>query len=386
VGVVDESGFEHHLWRDYLVARALSLDPGRWTEEVFDAASTFGTSVECLTMVVEQIGDGAQKVGFVNAVYDWNYGAALECIAKSGEGEEAERRVPEVVREAILAVVAEKRFDGVERTRQRTERLLGQHQFARPHLELQTRNAMVDRVRHLELEGDLAVWKRLYCQPAGAQVTDEDIDLIASPNPLVGWTAANFVRRGQLSAAGEERVRALYGSQRGAAGRRSVRWRVVHTLGAHPSDSSLDLLADALATDEYRWVLYGAARSLVEAAATVQNPRRQRAIEALTAFVNGEGGGKARPVILQEIVEACFIDGAARGWGNAALPLLEKVLARVAPDLKRVLAGRVAAFRERYLAERRPVVTGPTVAGGGAEPRGPNGAAGTPPVELEQRG
>jgi hypothetical protein len=265
VEVVDESGFEHHLWRDYLVARALSLDPGCWMEEVFDAASTFGTSVECLTMVVEQIADGNQKTSFVNAVYDWNYGAALECIAKSGEGEEAERRVPIVLREAILAVVAEKRFDNVERTRQRTDQLLAQYPFAKPYLDLSTREAMTDRVRHLETEGDLDVWKRLYCQPAGTPVTDQDIDLIASPNPLIGWTAANFVRRGELSVAGEERVRAIYLRQRLPDGRRSVRWRVVHSLGTHPSDGNLDLLSDALASDKYRWVLYGAARSLVEA-------------------------------------------------------------------------------------------------------------------------
>jgi hypothetical protein len=313
-------------------------------------------------MAVEQIGNAVDKVAFVNAVYDWNYVAALECIAKSGEGEEAERRVPQEIREAILAVVAEKRFDGVERTRQRTERVLAQYPFARPYLDLPTRAAMVERVRHLELEGDLAVWKRLYCQPEGAQVRDEDIDLIASPNSLVGWTAANFVRRGELSPAGEERVRAIYRSHRAEGGRRSVRWRVVHTLGAHPSDANLDLLADALATDEYRWVLYGAARSLVEAAATVQNPRRQKAIDALTGFVNGEGGGKARPVILQEIVEACFIDGAARGWLNAVSPLLEGVLARASPDLRRALAPRVATFRERYATERRPPVPAPSAA------------------------
>jgi hypothetical protein len=132
---------------------------------------------------------------------------------------------------------------------------------------------MVERVRHMELEGDLAVWKRLYCNADGVQVTDEDIDLIASPNPLIGWAAANFVRRGNVFAGGEERIRAIYTRHGADTGKRSVRWRVVHALGAHPSDANLDLLAEALATDEYRWVLYGAARSLVEAGATLQDQR-----------------------------------------------------------------------------------------------------------------
>ena len=357
VGVVDESGFGHHLWRDYLVARAFSLDQDCWTEEVFDAATTFGTSAECLIMAVEQIKNGTDKVAFVNAVYDWNYGAALECIAKSGETEEAERRVPEAVREAVLAVVAEKRFDVVERTRVRTERLLAQYPFAKSYLDFASRAQMAERVGHLEVDGHLVEWKRLYCLPAGTLVSDGDIDLIAATDSLVGWAAANFVRRGTLTSAGEERVRAIYRSHNAADGRRSVRWRAIHAMGPHPSDENLSLLAEAISADEYRWVLYGAARSLAEAAAGVLNPRRQKAIDALARFVSGADGGKARPLIMQEIVEACFVDNAARGWGNAALPLLEGVLNRVAHDLRRVLAERVAMFRDRYVIERKVATT-----------------------------
>ena len=79
----------------------------------------------------------------------------------------------------------------------------------------------------------------------------------------------------------------------------------------------------------------------------------------LAGFVSGEGGGKARPMILREIVEACFIDEAMRGWANAVTPLLEKVLTRVAPDLKQILTPRVAAFRERHTAEKRSTVPEP---------------------------
>jgi hypothetical protein len=75
----------------------------------------------------------------------------------------------------------------------------------------------------------------------------------------------------------------------------------------------LQLLIKALESDEYRWVRYGAARSLVEAASRVNNPQRQEVFDVLTRFVTGNGGGAARPMILQEIVEACFIDSAASG-------------------------------------------------------------------------
>lgn len=354
VEVVDATGFEHHLWRDYLVARSLSLDQNCWTDETFDVASTFGTSVECLTMAVEQIRDSADKVAFVNAVYDWNYGAALECIARSGGEEEEERRVPDSVREAILAVVAEKRFDGVERTRQKTDRLLAQYPFATPYLLMPSRDEMVTRIQHLEMEGGMAIWQRLYCQPKGTALTNDEIDLIESPNSLIGWTAANYARRGTLSDEGEARIRAIYEHNVGQGGRRSVRWRVVHALGQHLSDENLVLLGKALQTDEYRWVLYGAARSLVEAASKLSNPRRQAVIDSISSFVDRDGGGKVRTHILHEIVESCFIDNASRGWGNAAIPLMEKVLNRIPAHHQQAISRRISAFREQFVNERRP--------------------------------
>ena len=54
---------------------------------------------------------------------------------------------------------------------------------------------------------------------------------------------------------------------------------------------------------------YGAARSLVEAASSLNNPRRQEVIDVLLRFVAGDGGGAAQHLILQELDEACFIKG-----------------------------------------------------------------------------
>lgn len=359
VGVVDDQhGFAHHLWRDYLVARSLRGHKEAWTEETFDAVTTFTTSVESLVMAVEQIANGADKVAFVAAVYDWSYTAALECIALSGGAEEAERRIPAPVREAILAVVAEKRFDPVQRTRDRAGRLLSQYPFAKLPLECPTRESLVEHARQtVASEPELMEWLRLFGQTAGP-LPRTDLDLISSQNSLIGWTAANLARRSTLSADDVSRVCTIYRENLGPQGRRSVRWRAVHVLGAHPSEESVQLLTEALERDEYRWVAYGTARSLVEAASRLNNPRRQEVIDVIVRFVEGEGGGAARPMILQEIVETCFINGAARGWGNAALPLLLQVLGRATTDMKAILGQRLAAFREQYLAERRSPANG----------------------------
>jgi hypothetical protein len=94
-------------------------------------------------------------------------------------------------------------------------------------------------------------------------------------------------------------------------------------------EQSVRLLAQALVGGEYRWVRYGAARSLAEA---TSRPRRQEVIDVLLRFDAGYGGGAAQPMIPQEIVEARFIKGAARGWGNAAMPLPQRVLERATSE------------------------------------------------------
>jgi nucleoside phosphorylase len=358
VGVVNDTvGFGHHLWKDYLVSRALNNDRALWTDEVFDAATTFGTSVECLSMAVEQIGTAEDKLAFVNAVYDWSYSAALECAAMSGDDEEAERRLPATIREAIVAVVAEKRFDRVERTRRRTESLLAQYAIARPYRDASGRDKMVERVAHLAADDEsLLTWKRLYCHDTHAVPSEDDIALIASPLSLVGWTAANLARRAQLAERQVARICAIYRDAVPSADSRSVRWRAVHALGAHPCEASLQLLSDALANDRYRWVAYGAARSMVELASRFEGRERARAVEALKQFVDGDRGESARPLILEEIIETCFIDGAAPGWPAHALPLMDHVLSRSAPDLRPKLETRVKAFRiqANVTGSRRP--------------------------------
>jgi nucleoside phosphorylase len=341
----DDVGFEHHLWRDYLVALALSLDPSCWTEETFDAATTFGTSLECLLMAVEQIVPVERKVDFVKRIYDWSYVGAIECIAKSGKDEEAERKVPESLREAIAAVVAEKRFDMVPRTSARTQRLLDQYPFAVHYSRSPSRDAIVEHVRQLQHDDKwFRVWQRLYCNGSAYQVPVAEVELIGSEDSVIGWTATNLARRGQLSLQGQEIVRTLFQEHLGTAERRSVRWRAVHVLGKYPTKENVDLLVSALKEDDYRWVTYGAARSLVEVASHTGGDLRKLAVSALLDFISGEWAGSARNVILEEIVETCFITDSTTEWRNAARPLLEKILERIGSVRRGEFTDRISKF------------------------------------------
>jgi len=347
IRIVDASGeFEHHLWRDYLLARALSLDALRWTNANFDSATTFGTSAESLLMTVEQLPGPEDKSRFVKAVYDWNYTAALECVAFSDPDEPIERQLPQYLRTAILAVVAEKLLDQVPRTAQRTSTILSQYPFAREFLVCEDRASMVAQVA--TVNGDVAwfnTWKQTYVKGAGAKVDGGDIALLASEDSLLGWTAANFARRGQLDPAGQERIRESYLGFRGDRGHDSVRWRLVHVLGRWPTEENVRCLAESLSTDPYHWVQYGAARSLVEIAARSRE-MRVRAMETIRAFVKSEGaGGSVRHLILEEIIETSFIRDATVDWPEASAEFLYSVVdAEMNSDRRSRLSFRMASF------------------------------------------
>jgi hypothetical protein len=81
----DSFAFVHQLVHDYLVASWLKREGlDAWTRDNFDPATLVdpatldAQSFDALELASELLGNMAPK--FVNAVYDWNYRAALDCI------------------------------------------------------------------------------------------------------------------------------------------------------------------------------------------------------------------------------------------------------------------------------------------------------------------
>src|SRR5205823_6553944 len=70
-----------------------------------------------------------------------------------------------------------------------------------------------------------------------------------------------------------------------------VRWRVVHALGAIPKYQAVQTLLRILDEDADEWVRFGAARSLVEVAASGSSTVRRRVFNAL---------GRRVPAIIQQ--------------------------------------------------------------------------------------
>lgn len=340
--------YEHHLWRDYLVARYLAAHPASWSDATFDPATAAASSLECLPMAVEQLPDAGERDTFLKRVYDWNYGAAADCISHFGDDEPASRELTRGIRIALLAAVAERRFDPVERTRQRAHEILQtqKHPLAEEFLNAPTIESLRAHVGTLDDDAEwFAEWRELFVAETDAP-HGWSVERVAVEDSLLGWTGANFARRHRLDNQAQAAVRALYPRAQRSEGK-TIRWRVVHILGAYTGSENIGLLRDALLNDPYHWVRYGAARALLEIAARSDAEQRDEAINALSDFLHESRDVPTwmRSVILREIVEVAFMQDAGAGWATVVLPLLRRVAAE-GPDSnqQRALRARVAEF------------------------------------------
>lgn len=330
-------GFEHDLWRDYLVSRYFSRNPGAWTTDAFDRATVLAHSPESLTMTVEQLPSREAKNDFLKAVYDWNYHAAADCIEEFRDTDPEARQLSHCIRWAVYGAVAEKRFDPVPRTRSRATDYLKNHpdDVARPYAEASPRSALVAHVTALpEPEPWFTTWKRLFTKPDGQGFDHDDLTALESRDSLVGWAAANLARRSNLDPPTLARIRQFYEESHGDPDRGTYRWRLVHALGPFPSPENVAVLFRALNEDTYHWVRYGAARSLMEIASRADHAFRDHVLSGLRDFVR-----RYNPMnlwfgrqLLGELIETSFIDNPRAGWREAVVPLLGEVVQKEASE------------------------------------------------------
>jgi hypothetical protein len=231
-----EFDFDHDLWRDYLVSRSLSstLEEDRWTSEVFDAATTLGVALECLPLALGQLDTRQRKDDFLKRVYNWNYPAAAECLSELRPGDPEALQVSPEIRICVLAVIAERRFDPVRKTRQRAEEVLQDHRydFAEPFRGAASADALRQHIG--AIVGEQAwfnEWKRLFSRADGHEVMSEEIALIASNDPLIGWVTANLVRRSDLGVSAQSQLRGMFESYAGDDAK-TVRWESCTLLGS----------------------------------------------------------------------------------------------------------------------------------------------------------
>jgi hypothetical protein len=288
---------------------------------------------------------------FLKRVFDWNYFAAADCIAEFREDDPEPRQLSLSIRAAILAAVGEKRFDPIERTRRRANEILQHHRYeiAQPYREGPTRETLVHHIATLGgSEAWFTQWRGVFSKDVGDRLDAKEVEPIASDDSLIGWAAANAARRTKLDEEQQQRVRSLYEDAAGRELSKSVRWRVVHVLGAYPNADNASLLLKAVREDPYHWTQYGAARALVEVASQSEEGLRGPVVQGLCEFIDGYNPNKLwmRRQILREIVEAAFTATPQSGWKHAAMKLFERILLRAVDESdKRGLQRRASEFQ-----------------------------------------
>lgn len=339
--------FVHQLWADYLYARGISAGPGAWSPSLFDRATVSAGSPEVLRLGLELMSEPDVRDAFIKAVYDWNWRAALDSL--SGADAIRDHASPSV-RLAIVASVAEKRFDHVPATRRRGERALSAlvpDPQLRLVLDAPSDPALRDVVQAATSQENWFIsWKTLFV--GGAPAVERDEQAIASSDPLVGWAAANASRRGTLSAQAQERLRALYRANQGLAGV-SVRWRVIHALSVHPNADNAELVTEALAQDTYPWIrFYGAPRAAMEMSAADASLRteligllrdRVRAVSEIPVEFQG--------LFLGEIADVSQLEDGVDNWERDVIPLVAALTAPGESQLSDARASIVVRLASR---------------------------------------
>lgn len=196
--------YRHHLLHDYLVALHLAKTETEWNDLGFDAATWTARNSEPLELAVSKLDTDA--AAFLRAVYDWSYPALISCIhtldLREG-GVEANTHIPTGLRDQIAALLAIKLTDKFSATRSSAEKNLEQlgGPFAKQALELSKQysgedKAYVEALRtkveeHFPDNAEFGAWRAIYTRKSGAGLKKDLFDR----DPIIGWTAANVVRR-----------------------------------------------------------------------------------------------------------------------------------------------------------------------------------------------
>ena len=271
----------HHLHHDYLASCYLISDPSKWNRDSFDTLTLSASSFDALAMAIEQILDTVTADLFVRRLYDWNAYSAAYSVA---EASQSSSRISDHMLCIILSVLAERRWDIIKGTAQQAEDAL--RLFPAPIHRKFTGAADLEQVFHIvdarryEVP-EFALWRRLFTKRRNEKAGADEIELITAADSVTGWTVANVLKRCKVSTGQQARLRDISG-----AASPTVRWRIAHVAGSHPSLINMEFLVKLIESDLDRWVRYGAVRSLLEMAALSSMNLRERIFAALRARIS----------------------------------------------------------------------------------------------------
>ncbi|MGC1852309.1 MAG: hypothetical protein WA687_07715 [Solirubrobacterales bacterium] len=344
-GEDDVLTFDHQIEHDFLAALHLAGEPSSWTSAAFDALTFDAAAFDVLGLALEQIDSEEECDAFLRSLYNWNWRGTIAALAAAEQDGSAAASVH--LRTALLAVIAEKMFDPVDGTRQRSADQL--RSFAGGVSTAMAAVSSLDELATVVAAQPAGPawfedWRSVFCRlPGDSPLGEGEIARIGRNDPVIGWTTANVVRRFPIDPDASRLLRAIYSERAGASpADRATRWRVVHALGAWPDHENGEILRRAL-DDEYMWVIYGAVRSLTEMAAISQDIElRDEIVAGLDARL-----GDLPPEPLSQIAYTSRYGGADHDYADAIRPLLGRILAAQSNESERRLwSARIERFEE----------------------------------------
>jgi hypothetical protein len=312
--------FEHHLLHDYLAGHHLATRRDLWNPDGFDVVTFNASSFDALALSLAEIESPEDVEELVQRVYNWNFYAAAYMLEEDRAGG---RKIGNSMEIALLGALAEKRFDYVRPTVTRVEDALRVQRspLSRALLDAHNRDAVVTVLRAVAEPTDgpewFTFWWDQYSRPDGTRATRQDVDAVAADVPVVGWGAANALRRLRLTKVELSQLRQLLKDHASE----TVRWRAAHALGTHPGGTNLDALRTALRDDDDRWVRYGALRAIFEQIRKAKPYRRPDLVERLKNDVPDElaKSGQLRTEAIRCLDVAPLPSG---NWHAAIEPIL----------------------------------------------------------------
>lgn len=313
--------FAHHLIHDYLAATYFANHPDNWSSDGLDVLTFKSSSMDALAMVLEQAPKDADRL--VREVYNWNFYGAAYLIAEDRHGQ---RLIGPETEIAVTTMLAERQFDRFASTalRVRDALRLIDSQISRDMLQASSRDALLSVAREAvnalgAPSREVMAWLELYSRPDSELAVPSDLLVLADPDPIMGWTMSNVLRRCSMGPEVSDAIRALLVTSDADV----VRWRAAHVAGQIPDDRTVEGLLRALDDDPAVWVRYGAIRSLVDIA--LGNPELRRTIfEAVAERVPTL---RTEPQLTREVERVLVVDDAPSTWADDTAVLVETLWA-----------------------------------------------------------
>jgi hypothetical protein len=264
-------------------------------------------SFDAVAFALEELDEDA-KDEFLRAVYDWNPYAAGYALAEVEEI--SPTNISRSLRTIILAMLAERKFD---RHYLSARKALDALELFKDSSAVAMRNAS-DRdalIAVVSAEPNHSAlftrWRSLFTIPSETAATDDTVDAVEEDDSIIGWTAANVLKRLSMTGPHIDRIVRMAKN-----GRPVIRWRACHVMGSTVEEKFREALLERITHESNENVRYGAIRSLIELGS--HSPERARIlVEDLVPLLDKIAES---PRVMNELKRAVFLSKACvpEGW------------------------------------------------------------------------